>query len=175
MLSLSAAAFYVLVAACCGLAAMTANRKRQMPWHLRSWLFVALLFLVLAAFRVLALEEILRVDLREALYSEGTYEQRRDFQKPLVAGIIVLGSALAGWWVYRFGRTVRGRRNIAAMIALTCSALMIFLMALRLISLHAVDALLYGPAKINWILDIGASVAVIGAALVYWRVVRARA
>ena len=175
MLSLAAAGLYVIVAACCVLAAVTAAGQRQIPWHLRSWLVVGLLFVVLAAARVLALEEVLRVDLRQALYAEGTYEQRRSVQQPLVAAIIVLAAAGAGWWVNRFWRKARGRRNIAAMLALTCSAAMIFLVVLRLISLHAVDALLYGPVKLNWIVDIGSSLTVIGAALVYWRVVRGRA
>jgi hypothetical protein len=46
--------------------------------------------------------------------------------------------------------------------------------ALRLASLHAVDALLYSPVKLNWVIDLGASLVVMLSAIGYIRLVRAR-
>jgi hypothetical protein len=51
---------------------------------------------------------------------------------------------------------------------------MLLLLALRIVSLNAVDAVLFGPLKVNWITDIGASVFVIAAALYYVRLLLAR-
>lgn len=171
MLSLAAAALYVLVAACCMLAAIMAASRQQMRWHWIVWGAVALLFVLLSAARVLALEETLRDTFRLALVMEGSYGERRSVQRPLVAGLIIIAAAVAGWLTVRVLRGVNGRRNIAAVGAALAAAAMVFLVALRMISLSPVDKLLYGPVKLNWIIDIGSSVIACGCALVYWRVV----
>jgi hypothetical protein len=44
---------------------------------------------------------------------------------------------------------------------------MIGLIILRLISLHALDQLLFGSLKLNWVGDLGAAAAVFGSALYY--------
>ena len=172
MLSLVAATLYLLVSACCIVGAVTAARHRQMPWHLRTWIFVAVLFTVLAVMRVFALEDALREHMRLALYTDRTYEERRSVQIPIVASIMVAVAAVASWWFFSVVTKVRGRRNIATTIAKFCAAVMIVLLTLRLISLHSVDAMLYGgPVRLNWIIDIGASVLVMGSAIAYWRIV----
>jgi len=100
------------------------------------------------------------------------YAERRAFQSAIVAAILFVGAMLAGWRYYRVVRMIRGRRNIATTIARGCALAMI-LLALRLISLHAIDAMLYaGPVRLNWIIDIGASLLVMGSAIAYWRIVR---
>ena len=33
---------------------------------------------------------------------------------------------------------------------------LVFLLLLRIVSLHSVDLLLYGPLKLNWVIDLGA-------------------
>jgi hypothetical protein len=43
---------------------------------------------------------------------------------------------------------------------------------LRVISLHAIDALLYGPIKLNWVIDLGTSLIVLSAAAYYTRYTR---
>ena len=45
---------------------------------------------------------------------------------------------------------------------------------LRLISLSPVDALLYGPIKLNWIVDLGLGLSVVVSALAYVRIVGSR-
>jgi hypothetical protein len=47
-------------------------------------------------------------------------------------------------------------------------------MALRIASLHMIDALLYGPLKLNWVIDIGGSLVVLVAAIYYVQLVHTR-
>ena len=49
---------------------------------------------------------------------------------------------------------------------------MIGVMVLRTISFSALDKLLYGPFKLNWVGDIGAALLVLGAAVFYLRLAR---
>ncbi len=51
---------------------------------------------------------------------------------------------------------------------------MIGLMMLRIISLHMIDRLLFGPLKLNWVFDIGSTLAVLAAALYYIAIVSGR-
>lgn len=48
---------------------------------------------------------------------------------------------------------------------------MVMLLSLRIISMHQIDQLLYGPIKLNWLIDIGASLLAMGAEAIYIRVV----
>jgi hypothetical protein len=52
--------------------------------------------------------------------------------------------------------------------------MMVMLLGLRIVSLHQIDVLLYGPAKLNWVIDIGASLTVLTAAGFYIRLVSHR-
>lgn len=172
-LSLMAAGLYVLVALATFGAAAIARSNRQQAWHLRGWVILGLLFCLLVILRLYNVEEMLRAAMREYLHAGHAYEARRDFQRPVVAALILLISGIAGWWAYRFGRTLHGRRNIATAVALAAGFAMLLLIALRLISLHFIDVFLYGPAKLNWFGDIGLSLLVGAAALYYIKVVRA--
>lgn len=134
-------------------------------------MLVAGLFFALAVMRFFAIEDILRNDFRALLYSEGAYEERRRLQGPLIAVLIASASVIAAVWFGRLIRAARGRRDLAALAALGCGLGMIMLVALRLVSLHSLDLLLYGPLKINWLADIGLTGATLVSALVYLRVV----
>ncbi len=46
--------------------------------------------------------------------------------------------------------------------------------SIRTVSFHALDRLLDGPLKLNWVGDIGATLTVIGAAVIYVRSVRGK-
>lgn len=145
-----------------------------MPTHWQTWLILAMLFGVLAVLRFYAVEEILRDSLRAHLRTQGTYGDRRNVQAPLVAMLLAITGATVFALLYRWSRVLRGRRNLARMVAVTAALGMLFLMTVRLASLHALDALLYGPVKLNWIVDLGASATVLGAAVYYVRLVRAQ-
>jgi hypothetical protein len=174
ILSLIASSIYGLVLLSCIVAAVTAKDLRQPPSHMRTWLILAAFFLALAILRVLAVEEWLRDSLRAWLRESGSYRDRRSFQAPLAAALVCILAAAGGWYLYRLMRGLRGRRNVIQAICLMAVLAMLFLISLRLISFHAIDVLLYGPLKLNWVVDLGASLVVLGGAIQYVRVVRGR-
>ncbi|MFN3990788.1 MAG: hypothetical protein ACK4IS_11070 [Erythrobacter sp.] len=169
ILSISAAGLYCLVALAClaaGLGARAAPANRQ---HLRVWIALAVMFLVLATMRSLGIEEWLRDELRTALRAQGSYQSRRDVQRPIAAGFVVLVAVFALSWLLLRRPAARARRNMPLLLAGAAAGGMLLLVGLRLISLHQIDVLLYGPLKLNWFADLGASLVVLGAALVYAR------
>lgn len=168
--SLGASGVYAIVLAACFYAALVAGKKGQSSKDVSLWVLLAVMFAALIASRVLEFEGWLREALREALRADGDYEQRRAFQAPLVSGILAV-SGIGGMFVLRrFRNHWRGRRNRSKLVALLAGFTMLVLLALRMASLHSVDALLYGPLKLNWVVDIGASLTVMGGAIVYARV-----
>ena len=178
--SLIAASLYLVVSAAGVGAFLTANSRPGIGWHARVWAGRAVIFALLALFRFIGLEEFIRDALRDWLRSQGNYEARRTIQRPIAAGLIVVAAAAAAIIFYRAAQVLRkagalhGRRALAAMIGFACTAAMIILVVLRLISLSPIDALLYGPLKLNWIADIGLTLAAMGAALFYVKVARSR-
>lgn len=172
ILNLAASGIYGCVLIMCLAAAITARGSRQLPGHVWTWLVLALFFAALVPLRLFEIEETVRDSLRAALRAEGNYRERRDIQGPIVAAIIMLVGAGALALLYRTTRNVRGRRNVARVAALVAALAMLVLITLRMISLHAIDALLYGPVKLNWVIDLGASLTVLGAAAYYTRLVR---
>lgn len=174
LLSLAAAGLYGIVVLACLVAAVMATKLRQPPAHGRVWAGIALAFVLLAAMRVAGLEELIRASFRELLAVDGVYDERRSIQRPLAAGVVVLAGAAFGWAVLRRWRAVRGRRELALALACAGVAIMIMLLALRFVSLHQVDMLLYGPAKLNWVVDLGASLLVLGSAAFYFRLLTQR-
>lgn len=173
-LSLLAAALYLVVAGAAIAAAVEAIRHRQIAWHLIMWGIIAALFIGLALVRFYGLEEMLRGDLRMILYAERIYDERRSLQKPLFAIVFVVAASMVGGLVYFLAKGVRGRRNVATLVAIGCTGGLMCLAALRLVSLHSVDALLYGPLKINWFADLGMTIAVSVCAIRYCLIVRQR-
>lgn len=174
MLSLSAAGLYMIVLAVCLWAAANAGKYRQPPAHVRMWGGIALVFALLALARIAGLEEMLRETFRNELRAEGGYDQRRALQRPLAVAVILSMSALYAWVLLRQLRAASGRRNLALLAANFAVATMIMLLGLRIVSLHQIDTLLYGPAKLNWVIDIGASLSVLAAAVLYTRYVTRR-
>ena len=63
---------------------------------------------------------------------------------------------------------------IAVAAAAAGCGIMLAVIAMRVISLHAMDFLLYGPPKLNWIGDLGASCMVMAAAVYYILLLRGR-
>lgn len=143
---------------------------RHVPdWHGKVWLFAAALFAVCAVSRLLGIEEGWRNALRNELQVERIYAVRREYQAVLASAIIVLvalAAVGASWLARRHGLTrQRGFARDAAWAGVACGT-MIVLIALRMVSLHMLDSLLYRGPRLNWVLDIGSTVAVIALA---WR------
>ncbi len=174
MLSLAASGIYGLVMLACIVAAVTARQHRQPSNHWWTWAALALLFVVLMAVRLGGVEEWLRATLRETLRADGDYRDRRSIQAPIVAAILVIAGLGTLGFLYQATRRLAGRRNLARLAAVIAALAMVFLIALRMASLHMIDALLYGPVKLNWVIDLGASLTVIAAAFYYTRLVRSR-
>lgn len=174
ILSVAATGLYALVVLACIAASATAMRRHQQKWHRNAWACLAILFVALIFLRGWGIEEWLRGIIRETLRSDGAYAERRSYQSLIVAAVLAIIAGLGSWWSFRISKGLRGRRNYAVVAALGSGGAMIFLIALRMISLHAIDRFLYGPLKLNWVGDIGASVVILGAALYYVKIVRAR-
>lgn len=174
VLSLVACALYGVVASVSLRAACEARSKRQQPWHLKAWGLIAFYFVVLIVLRLFNIEEGLREGLRQFLEAQNLLANRRSFQGPIIAIVIILFSAAAMLAVYWTSQRVSGRRNIAVALAIGACGVMFATMAMRVVSLHALDRFLNGPLKLNWVGDIGSSLAVLGAALFYVSVVRGK-
>lgn len=170
-LSLIAAILYLVVAVAAIWAMISSLRSRQVMWHTVAWITIAAIFLSLAMMRVFAAEEMARMLLRGLLQSEGAYDKRRIVQGPLFAVVFITAAAILAGFVYFSANHIRGRRNMAAVVAIGGAGGMVFLLLLRIISLHSVDDLLYGPLKLSWIGDIGMTLAVLGSAIRYATVV----
>jgi hypothetical protein len=174
MLSVAGSIVYGFVLLACLVAAMAARRSRQAPGHVWTWALLGLLFAVLIALRLGGVEEWLRAIMREALRAEGDYGNRRALQAPVAAAILAIAGIGTFAFLYRTTRGLSGRRNIARLVAVVAALAMLFLIALRMASLHMIDALLYGPVKLNWVIDLGASLTVLAAAAYYGWLVRSR-
>ncbi len=172
LLSIIAAAFYLLVVLAVGAAGVRAGAAGQPNWHRAAWFGLAALFVLLALWRVLALEEIVRAELRDSLRGSGAYEMRRSYQSIIASALVALAGIAGFAAAWRARAFMRGRRNLALLAALAAGGGLVLLVAFRLVSFHWVDALLYGPLKLNWFADIGLSVAVMFAAVFYVRLLR---
>ena len=127
------------------------------------------------AMRAFDWEDSFRQVMRRSLRADQAYESRRDFQRPMVAAAVVVFACLAMWMVSHVVRAAGSRRRIALACASLATLALAGLLILRLISLHQIDRLLYGPLKLNWLGDIGLSVTALAAAVYYIRVLTKRA
>jgi len=164
LLSLTAAGLYAFVAAGCILAATYSQRSQQARWHSSAWIALTLLFVLLLAMRVTGIEETIRDSARAVLRAEGAYQGRRDVQSIIAAIVALVGGCSAVWLAYRVSRGSQRRLDLVVKWAIGAGMAMVALLVARFISLHAIDRLLYGPLKLNWFADIGASLAVLGLA-----------
>ena len=170
-LSLVACALYAIVAFSAWRAGLAARGRGQQPWHTRTWIFVTIFFILLIVSRLFGLEEMLRAGLREMLQVQDVSENRRSIQGPIIAAAIIAFASAGMFAVYWISQRLSGRRNIAVAVAVGACGVMLATIAMRTVSLHALDRLLNGPLKLNWVGDIGASLAVFLAAAVYARIV----
>lgn len=132
------------------------------------------MFAAMAVIRITGIEDLLRETLREALRADAAYADRRAIQRPLAAAALVAITLLAGLMLWRQSRTAKGRRNVAVLVANGSTLTLALLLLLRIISLHQVDSLLYGPIKLNWVIDLGTSALVLACAVLYLTLVRQR-
>ena len=169
MFSLAAAAVYAAVFIACLIACVRSAKAGQPAWHARSWLFLAILFALFIVLRVAMLEELMRMAARDFLREQGAYASRRELQTTMIIAFVLLAAGFAAWLIRRQMRAANRRTDIAVKLAVAGGLGIAGLLGLRVISLHMIDELLYGPLKLNWIGDIGLSCAVLFAAVHYTR------
>lgn len=166
LLNWIAIAVYVVVAL---VAAWVGIHERKSLWL---WIGIALFFVVLAALRWFEIEDIVRADMREWLRERGGYGGRRQLQRELTALLVALVATFGIAGVFFARRGFFRRIDKLSVAALAACLGMLGLIGLRLVSLHTTDALLYGPIKLNWIADLGLSLAVLAAAALRIRLIR---
>lgn len=166
-LSLVAAVLYLVVAFSCMIASTSAVSRHNPLASIMPWVLIGLFFGAMAISRYFDIEDTLRNSMRGMLQADNAYEIRREYQRPMAAIVLVLGSALGFWLVYKIAKGVGSRRVLALRSAKMATICLFTLVMLRIVSLHPVDGLLYGPLKLNWFIDVGASLAVLAAAFAY--------
>ena len=175
-MSVGAIALYGAVILTCIAAASAAANRTDRNGDRLHWQSVGFIFASLAIFRAFDGEEFVRGRARGLINEIGSYADRATFQVPLaliafVLGLLVIWIFARQWRALRTGG--RGRLVLTSRFALLA---LLPLYALRLISLHQTDWLLYsGPIRINWLLEFAISTAVGGAAAMYFKLARKRA
>lgn len=166
-LSLIGAGYYAVIVAICALALRASWTSAS--WHRIVWFGLIVLFISLIAMRVHAFEDSLRSELRDVLKVQGAYSNRRVIQFAFT-GIFALGLA-AGFLLFwhHFRRRLIETADRYCFTALLGGCAMVALIAIRIISWHATDFLLYGPAKLNWFFDLGLATLVGGCGMLYCR------
>lgn len=156
-LGIAGALIYLMICGFCLRAAVSARATGRPPGEMAWWCVFTGLFVALIALRISGFEEVLRADLRKLLRQDGVYEMRREVQAPIsalavlcIAGLVALGAG-----VHLRTRPASPTRMLG--LARLAIVGLCGLVLLRVISFHPVDRLLYGPAKLNWIIDIGSS------------------
>jgi hypothetical protein len=166
-LSLAAAMIYLLVTVASLIAFQTAISREQVTFHVVFWASIGTFFLVLSVARILGVEEQARDFLRDWISASGLRENRRFFQGLAVSLTIPIFVLMGLYARFHLARLLHSRRNVAVATACLGCGIMLLLILLRLISLHALDRLLFGAPKLNWIFDVGAALLVAAAALYY--------
>lgn len=168
--NLVAIGVYAVVSLLCLSAAFAGSNSARPPREARSWIACAGFFALLALVRTFDLEDRTRRALRTISRDLGEYEDRWVLQVPLVVVTLIFCLALAilAWRSWSRRAVSRSGR----LVVLGQFAMLGFapLYALRMISLHQVDRILYGGSiRLNWILDMGLVLLAAGSAMLYTR------
>ena len=132
-------------------------------------------FAAMACIRMLGAEEIARSMLRSQLVLAGEYDARWSLQSMLAAALGIAVVALFAaflWRKLRQRQTGRTRLLLVAQLALLG---FVPLVAMRVLSWHQLDRLLYaGPVRLNWLLELALALLPTIMAALYIRRVRLR-
>lgn len=165
VLALVACGLYLGVAVSCGFAARNAMSHGSRKF----WILSGVFFVGLAVLRGTGIENAITDALREQLYLENAYENRREFQRPLSAAAFVLICAALYLFYLKRPAPRAGARGWARFWAMIGITVMFGVILMRLISFHELDRLLYGPVRMNWVLDIGSALLVAASAVIFGR------
>jgi hypothetical protein len=167
-IGLLGATTYALTAVAC-VAAWKKRRNWYGPTPGRRgafWLGAGAFMASLAVVRLFAIDEAARMTFKLMAKSSGLYAARRGFQAELIVAITIVAILLTAAVLWRFKPMLAARPSARlAALALVGMAGHLFLIALRLVSLHGVDRVLYGPEHAGYILDVGCTALIIFAAV----------
>lgn len=166
--SMIGAGIYLGVCALSIAAALVSTADRNSRNQRIGWVLIGVLFAILAASRIFMLEEHLRGVLRSMLRANSEYGMRRMFQLPVTILVLIVGALIAGATVHWERKRAGDRRSRLLSWAWMASGIMMLLLAARIVSFHTLDMIL-GTFRLNWIIDIGSSLAVGILALAYMR------
>jgi magnesium-transporting ATPase (P-type) len=102
------------------------------------WFMTSVLVVMIAVGRLLGVGELVSEAGRQESQASGWYEVRRPVQAAAVALVATVWVATVAWTIVRF--PIRRRRFIAPSVVVTT---MLCFVAVRLVSLHHVDTVLY--------------------------------
>lgn len=162
-LSIAGIGLYILAAIGCLAVTLMLRQAPEKKGEMWIWLSVALGFLAFAASRFWQIEARLTAALKSYFMAHGDYAARQSWQAPLASLVLVVCVAVSLWVYFKFRR----RKNvILTPVDLAGLALlsMLALIILRIISLHAIDQILFGW-RLNWVLDPGFTIMAMGASL----------
>lgn len=151
------AIFYLVVGVVSVRSAIYGRKIHRPLYEWRHWLHVTALFGLLAVIRLTNLDHIAQDFFRALTQSTGDYEARREWQRPAAAFVILL----LGVTCFRTFAIVRKQQGhpirLIMFFSRGAALLMLLYFLLRLISLHAVDAMLYsgGMLRVNYVVDLG--------------------
>jgi len=146
---LAAIALYLLTAGACLWAAIHAPPRAPRL----GWLVISLFFVALGAWRLAGTEEIVRAALRDALLTRGEYGVRESVQRPLAAALLLGATSMAVWAALRWRALGRHPARRALFWAQCGATAMAGLVAVRVVSLHATDTLLFSGPHLNRVID----------------------
>lgn len=173
-ISIVAIAIYAFAALLCARASLAAGNVKRLKPDRYSWAGCSAFFMALIIVRVIDLENRIRDSLRMHFRQGGLYDDRWQMQAILASCILVIGAAILAVFLRGWFRRTPSRRQILANLGVLAMFGFVSLFALRLTSLHAIDALLYGPLKLNWVIDLSLTVLAAGAAVFYTTHIRDR-
>lgn len=113
------------------------SRRTPQQWP-AFWLATGVLFLAMTAGRLVDINDLITDFGKREAYASGWYESRRPIQSYAVGGVAIAWAIATLATVWRFPE--RRRRYLPIAIAIIG---LVFFAAIRLISLHQVDSLLY--------------------------------
>ena len=167
---MAGAGLYIVTALMCFAASRSVLKSRNNNDKSVPWLLIAVLFCVFALARLLQWEEAVRLWLGAEFLASQDYADRRTWQGPLVAVIAVIGF-IGAWAVARQLLNNKDKALRSFYLAMISVIGLVFLIALRIISFHVTDQLLYGM-RLNWVIDPALTLTAAGAA--FWTIRNAR-
>lgn len=168
MLTLLVAIAYALTLLAGSRAFRAAQASGRGPRDGHAWLIILILLVVLYLVRAAGLEVQLRSGLRDLAHELGRYESRRAWQALTAVLLLFVAAAASAWAFLHWQRAATSPSLRLLRIAQAAIGGFGLLYALRLLSLHMIDAVLYfGPVHPNWLLEAGLLATIAAAALRY--------